>query len=390
MGNELAYRETRKDHWDTIARRSDSCKGWGSIYHHRLGDIYRFLVPARQRVLELGCGTGDLLAFLNPSHGIGVDFSIEMIVRAQEKFPILQFFEADVHDLSFLEGEFDVIILSDLVNSLWDVQRVFHQINKLSHSRTRIILNTYSRLWEIPLSIAEKLNLANPLLPQNWLTVEDIQNLLHLTDFETIRSWQEILWPLPPKFLNTFCNRYLSKIWPFRLFALTNFVIARPKPMKNQSTEIPPTVSVVVAARNEAGNIQNIFERVPNMGGRTELIFVEGHSTDDTYQVIEREIKQNPNRAAKLFSQEGDGKGDAIRLGFEHSEGDILMILDADLTVPPEDLPNFYRALISGKGDFINGVRLVYPMEDQAMRYFNLIGNKFFGLAFSWLLDQPI
>jgi glycosyltransferase involved in cell wall biosynthesis len=147
---------------------------------------------------------------------------------------------------------------------------------------------------------------------------------------------------------------------------------------------------VIVPARNEAGNIKAIFERLPRMGSKTELIFVEGHSKDDTYTAIEKEISSHPTTPSLLLQQKGIGKADAVRCGFEHATGDVLMILDADLTVPPEDLPRFYETLISGKGEFINGVRLVYPMEAQAMRGLNFLGNKFFSLAFTWLLGQSI
>ena len=160
---------------------------------------------------------------------------------------------------------------------------------------------------------------------------------------------------------------------------------ARPEPVPEQ-----PFVSVVIAARNESGNIKSLFERTPKMGGKTEIVFVEGHSKDDTYAAIEREMAAHPSIPSQLFRQTGIGKADAIRLGFEKARGDVLMILDADMTVPPEDLPRFYEALVSGKGEFINGVRLVYPMEKEAMRTMNLFGNKFFSMAFSWLLGQPI
>src|SRR5262249_37179114 len=183
------------------------------------------------------------------------------------------------------------------------------------------------------------------------------------------------------------CNRFLCKLWPLRHLALANFVIARPAP---KSSAAAPKVSVIVPARNESGNIAAIFERTPHMGRETELIFVEGHSTDDTLARIESEMHAHSEMCSNLFRQTGKGKGDAVRLGFAKATGDVLMILDADLTVPPEDLPRFYEVLVQGKGDFINGVRLVYPMERQAMRFLNLLGNKFFSLAFSWLLGQPI
>jgi glycosyltransferase involved in cell wall biosynthesis len=191
------------------------------------------------------------------------------------------------------------------------------------------------------------------------------------------------LWPLP---LGGFANRFLVRFWPFNELALANFVIARPAP----EPVSPPKVSVIVPARNESGNIQAIFERTPKMGRETELVFVEGHSSDDTYATIEREMAAHPEIPAQLHRQTGIGKADAVRLGYDKATGDVLMILDADLTVPPEDLPRFYDALVSGKGEFINGVRLVYPMEKEAMRGLNFLGNKFFSLAFSWMLGQPV
>jgi SAM-dependent methyltransferase len=378
------YRQTRIAHWDAIAHKRDSWSGMGKWYHNRLLDIYRFHVNPNQKVLELGCSEGHLLAALHPGRGVGVDFSEEMLLRARRNYPHLEFVCADAHDLSQIKERFDVIILSDLVNDLWDVQRVFEQIKPLCHPRTRILMNFYSRLWQAPLSAARSLNLATSNLYQNWLTRDDINALLVLAGFEMITGSREILFPLP---LGGFANRFLVRLWPFNHLALSNFLIARPAP---EPVKQAPVVSVVIAARNESGNIKALFERTPKMGGETEIVFVEGHSKDDTYAAIEREMAAHSSIPSQLFRQTGIGKADAIRLGFEKARGDVLMILDADMTVPPEDLPRFYEALISGKGEFINGVRLVYPMEKEAMRTMNFLGNKFFSLAFSWLLGQPV
>ncbi|NJC97139.1 MAG: glycosyl transferase [Anaerolineales bacterium] len=377
------YQQTRIAHWDSIARKRDAWQGMGRWYHRRLAEIYRFHVSPNLRVLEIGCADGRLLASLKPARGVGVDFSGEMIRRARERHPQLDFIHADGHDLSVIHETFDVIILSDLVNDLWDVQRVFEQIKRLCTPRTRVILNFYSRLWQLPLGTAQSLNLATPNMYQNWLTRDDIRALLQLAGFETIRSSQEILWPLP---LGGLANRFLVRLWPFNQMALSNFVVARPVPERTEE----PKVSVVIAARNEAGNIKALFERTPKMGRETEIVFVEGHSKDDTYAAIEREIVAHPSTPSLLLKQPGIGKADAIRAGFDAATGDVLMILDADMTVPPEDLPRFYEALASGRGEFINGVRLVYPMEKEAMRTLNFIGNKFFSMAFSWLLGQSI
>ena len=372
--------------WDEEARQLDKRVAWGGYYQRRLAEVYRFLIGSDQRVLELGCGRGDLIAAIAPENGVGVDFSEEMIRRASARHPKLRFIHADAHELE-MDETFDVIILSDLVNELWDVQQVFRRVARLSHPRTRVILNLFSRLWHLPLGLAGKLGLTKRKLSPNWLMVEDVENLLYLADFEVVRRGTEVLWPLGTPVVSGFFNRFLAKLWPFRLAALTNVLVARPRP-KPRAEE--PRVSVVIPARNEAGNIASLFERTPEMGSGTELIFVEGHSKDDTYAAIERAIAENPKRLSKLLRQTGKGKGDAVRAGFAAATGDVLMILDADATMPPEDLPRFYDALLSGKGEFINGVRLVYPMEKQAMRFFNLIGNKFFSTAFSWLLGQSL
>ena len=382
------YQTLRKAHWDQVARQLDHWKGWGRHYRSRLQNIYQFHIPPAMSVLEIGCARGDLLASLKPAKGIGIDFSFEMIERAKQLHPELTFVQGDIHEIE-LNEQFDYIILSDLINDLWDVEEVFHKIKMWCKPSTRIILNHYNRVWEWPLAIAQALHLAQPTLPQNWLSEDDVQNLLYLGGFEVIHKWEEVLAPLPFPLLSAFCNRFLVRFWPFRSLAMTTFTLARFIPSA-AAPKKKSTVTVVVPARNEAGNIRNIFERVPQMGGGTELIFVEGHSQDDTYKTIQEEIKKHPDVKASLFQQEGKGKGDAVRLGYSKASGDILMILDADLTVPPEDLPRFYQAIETGRGDFINGVRLVYPMEKQAMRFFNYLGNKSFSLLFSFFLDQSV
>lgn len=380
------YNTLRKSHWDGIARTRPAETFFSREYHRRLMEIYRLLISPGLAVLEIGCGRGDLLASVNPARGVGVDFSAEMLQLASQRHPQLSFIEADAHSLELAET-FDVVILSDLVNDAWDVQKILEQLRPLCRPDTRIILNTYSRFYQPLLSLARSLGLATNLLPQNWLAPEDTENLLHLAGFEIIRRQKEILLPLPIPLVRDLFNKVLVKVWPFSPLAWSNVLTARPIPVE---TGDRPSVSVVIPARNEAGNIEAAFARVPKMGKHTELIFVEGHSKDDTYAAIERAIANHPEWDAKLFRQGGKGKADAVRLGFEKASGDVLMILDADLTVRPEELPRFYEALVSGKGEFINGVRLVYPMQEQAMRFLNLLGNKFFSMAFSWLLGQSI
>jgi ubiquinone/menaquinone biosynthesis C-methylase UbiE len=380
------FTHTRQELWDKTAIASSKRKDWSHYYHHRLEQVFRFLIPKGSRVLEVGCGQGDLLASVQAEYGVGIDFSNEMIQLASARHPQQTFLQFDAHQMPVFEKPFDFVILSDLVNDVWDVQTILNQLKPLVHPQSRIILNIYNRLWEIPLKIAQGIGVAKPLTYQNWLTNKDMQNLLELCGFEIIRTWHEILFPLSIPLLSPFFNHFLARLWPFNHLCMTNFMIARPKPLQKKPQA---SVSVIVPARNEAGNILEIFERVPQMGSFTELIFVEGHSRDNTFETIQK-TQPHFNYPCQIFQQSGVGKGDAVRLGFQKARGDILMILDADLTVPPEDLPRFYDAITQGNGDFINGVRLVYPMEKEAMRFLNFLGNKFFSMAFSWLLGQSI
>ena len=384
------YQEERRQHWDGVAHLMNAKKACGLAYHRQLEELYAFLIPAGKRVLEVGCAQGDLLAAVRPARGVGIDFSQEMVRQAENRYPELHFVCADAHEISaHLHEPFDFIILSDLVNDLWDVQKVLGEVARLSDPRTRVVLNFFSKLWEFPLRLVRRLGLANPLLPQNWLTVGDIRNMLWLTDLEVVSSRDEILLPLQLPFASSMANRFLARLWPFRMLALTHFLVARPRPTQHSSNK-HHRVSVIIPARNEAGNIPEIFQRVPEMGDETELIFVEGHSRDNTFAVIEKTIAEHPERHCRLLAQPGEGKGDAVREGFAEASGEVLMILDADLTVSPEALPGFFEALVSGKAEFVNGVRLVYPLGNQSMRFFNFVGNKFFSAAFTWLLGQAV
>jgi SAM-dependent methyltransferase len=379
-----AYQRARRASWDEVAQAVHA--SWGGYYRRRLQRVYQLLIPPGARVLELGCAHGDLLASLKPGYGCGIDFSPAMIEAARSRHPALDFRVADIHELDLAGETFDFIVLSDVVNDLWDVQAALTRIRSCCSPRTRVIFNFFSQLWEIPMSWAQRLRIATRTLPQNWLTTADLDNLLQLSGYERLRTWPEVVAPLPFPGAGM-ANRVLAKIAPFRWFAMTNFLIARPAAARRA---LGPTVSVIVPARNEAGHIDELIERIPEMGAGTEIVFVEGNSSDDTFAAIERAMAANPQRNCQLLKQTGKGKGDAVRVGFAAASGDLLMILDADITVPPEALPGFFALLLSGKAEFAHGVRLVYPMQEQAMRFANLVGNKFFARAFSWLLGQPV
>jgi SAM-dependent methyltransferase len=374
--------------WNRVGHDYTRWSKTGVAYHRRLQQVYRVIIPEGQSVLEIGCGRGDLLAALHPRRGVGVDFSSEMITLARQAHPELTFIESDAVDFESTET-FDFIVLSDLLNDVWDVQVLFELLNRYCGPHTRLVMNVYSRLWEPAIEVASWLGLAKPHLQQNWLTVSDLANLLELAGFEKVRSWREFLFPLRIPLLNGLFNRFLAKTWLFSWLDLANFVVARKRGYPLPESEAP-LVSVIIPTRNEAGNIAELLARTPELGRGSEIIFVDGHSTDGTPEVIQREMAAHPERNCAFYTQTGKGKGDAVRLGYARAHGEMLMILDADISVPPEDLQRFYNALVSGVGDFINGVRLVYPMEKEAMRFFNLLGNKFFSNLFTWLLGQPV
>jgi SAM-dependent methyltransferase len=360
---------------------------WLGLHYRRwLARYYRMLIPTDASVLEVGCGGGELLAMLPNRDVTGVDLSANQIEAAERLLPHGRF-EVQAGEALRLDRTFDFIILSETANQAADVQRLLERLHHVAHPRTRVILNYYSAAWRPLLALATWLGLKADGPPSNWLGTADVANLLNLAGWEVVKRQARVLLPAPALGLERLANRYLAPLLAW--FCLTAFTVARPAPQRS-SARLARSVSVIVPARNESGNVAEAVRRIPRMGESTEIIFIEGHSRDDTWASIQEVIRDNPHRNLKAMRQSGEGKGNAVREAMEAAEGDVVMILDADLTVPPEELPKFYEILASNRAEFANGVRLVYPMEDQAMRFLNLCGNKFFSAAFTWALSQPI
>jgi len=374
---------------DRVAPSRDKYIRQSRHYYRNLVRFYRFNIPVNSRVLEIGCGTGYLLNEVKPAYGVGIDISGEMVRIASEKYPHLKFYQQDAESLD-LNEKFDYIIISDTLGYLEDIQKAFISLKSVCTPQTRIIINYHNFFWEPFLSLAQKLNLKMPHKRLNWLNRADVENLLDIEGYDVIKTGKRYLMPMYIPLISWFFNKYLAYLPLLNSLCLTGYIIARlPENRPADNTDF--SVSVIIPARNEEGNIEDAVRRIPDMGSHTEIIFVEGGSSDGTLNEIKRVCeKWQGIKDVKNFVQTGKGKGDAVRLGFENAKGDILMILDADLTVPPEDLPKFYNALATGRGEYINGTRLVYPMEDEAMRTLNMMGNKFFSVMFSWLLSQRI
>ena len=375
-----------RERFDQLASEREFWQQRASYYYNDQRRYLRFLIPEGLSILEIGCGLGDQLAALKPRRGLGIDLSEAMVREASTRHPELEFLVGDGEALA-LDETFDVILLVDLVGHMLDVEATLKQLRHCCRPTTRVVIAHYNFLWEPFLGLLELVGLKMPQAEQNWLSPGDIRNLLRLADYEVVKAEWRLLMPLGIPFLSTIVNRLLAHLPGLNHLCLCHYVVAR---VRTMPTHEPQTVTVVIPCRNEKGNIESAIARLPSFGSHQEVIFVDGHSTDGTLDEIQRVIAQYPEKDITCLVQGGKGKGDAVRKGFAYATGDILMILDADLTMPPEELPKFYEAMVSGKGEFINGSRLVYPMEHEAMRYLNLLGNKFFSMAFSWLLGERI
>ena len=377
----------RIKYFDSVASERERWREKGAYYHKQLEKYLRYLIPPNSSVIEIGCGTGDLLAALTPKRGLGIDISPKMVEVARKKFPHLEFETGDFEDLQ-IEKKFDYVVSVETIGHVDDIQLAFKELHKVCKPETRVIIVYYNYLWEPVLKFAEAVGLRMKQPLQHWLPIEDIASLLFLNDFQVIKKGYRFLLPIYIPFVSTFLNRFLANMPFFWKLSLNEILIARPMNIRKTPKDV--TCSVIIPCRNEKGNIEQAISRMPDMGKSTEIIFVEGHSQDRTLEECERVKDKYPQKDIRILVQDGKGKYNAVRKGFLHAQNDVLMILDADLTVPPEDLPKFFDAIASGKGEFINGTRLVYQMEGQAMRFLNLIGNKFFSRAFTYILEQRI
>jgi SAM-dependent methyltransferase len=380
----------KKEYFNQVAA-SRQKRTFSKYYWNEITEYINYFSHDDNSVLEIGCGTGDLLAGIKGAKKTGIDFSKEFIDWAKEKNrgKGIDFLLMDANHIEF-NKTFDLIILSNLIGFVDDIQNVLLQVKKCCHSHTKVIIQYYNYLWEPVLKFAETIGLKTKTPNQNWLAKADVNNILFVSGFDVYHNSKRLIFPIYVPLVSFFLNKFLAKFPFFRFFGINNYSFAKPLSNKDSvaSTEAYST-TVVIPARNEMENIENAVLRLPKFSKHIEIIFVEGDSTDGTWtKILEIKNKYAAAHDIKAIQQNGKGKADAVREGFKIATGDILMILDADLTVSPEELPKFYHAIASGKGDFVNGSRLVYPMDKEAMRFLNYLGNHFFSRMFSWLLEQ--
>jgi SAM-dependent methyltransferase len=365
-------------------------------FYAYLTRVLQSRIPPGQRVLDIGCGSGHLLAALKPSFGVGIDAAPSAVAEARRAYPgqHLHFFEGDGADprvLAQAGGSFDAVVMVNVVTHLTDVQRTLEALRAVCHPRTRVFIYSYSRLWQPVLRLAEILRLKHRPPPDAWLPPEEVRAMLHLADYEVVRHDYQIVLPGYVPLVSDLLNRYVGRLPGIEWLSLMYGIVARPSPNRFPGGRASrPSTSVIIPCRNEAGHIRPLVSRLPDLGPNAEFLFVEGNSTDDTLAVLRQVLAENPTRPFRLLKQEGRGKGDAVRLGFTRARGEVVLILDSDMGVAPEDIPKFVDALVRGKAEMVNGSRMVYPMEGEAMRFLNMLANKAFASLFSWVLGQQV
>src|ERR1700687_4445534 len=379
------------EHVEASLEEQDRWREFNAAYHDDDRKFMQVLIPHGKRVLELGCGRGDLLAALKPSYGVGIDFGAETIAKANARHPDLYFVLGDVEDpatLAGIEGPFDYIVIADTIGMFEDIDGTLRLVHHLCAPSTRIVISYYSHLWEPVLKLAELLHLRAKQPKINYIATADFLNLMDLADLEVISQEQRQLLPRRWLGLGPFINRFIAP-WPgIRQLCLRTYLVGRPV---RQFPDRKFSVSIIIPCRNEKGNIESAILRMPKFATHQEVLFVEGNSSDGTFAECERVRDAYRDRwDIKVLKQDGKGKGDAVRKGFAAATGDVLMILDADLTMPPEALPKYHAVIETGRAEFVNGTRLVYPMEHEAMRPLNFIANRCFAYLFSYLVNTRL
>ena len=352
-------------------------------YYKQLLKTLKFIIPKDSSVLNVRCSIGYILNRLAPKNGVGVDSSARQIEQAKKTYPHLNFIAQTGEELD-VDGTFDAIVVSS-PEDIVDIKAVLDKVKKNCHSRTRVVFTYYNYGWHSLVKLAERLRLKLPQKMHNWLAPADIDNILTLSGYETLYHKKFILIPFNIPIISYILNRFVARLPISRHFCMMNVTVARVVP-----TEQKPSLSIIVPCRNEAGNIEDAVNRIPQMAPDQEIIFGDDKSTDGTPDIVLAMAKKFPEKNIRLVNSPAINKANNVWTCFDAAEKDVLMILDADLTVIPEELPYFYEAISKGYGEFINGSRLLYPMHDEAMRFFNVLGNKFFSLFFSYILDTKI
>jgi SAM-dependent methyltransferase len=381
-----ASRRAKETHQNRVAVLRDRSVDANRYYYSRLKRLLRYIVEPGKRVLAVRCETAHLLAAVEPAYGVGVEISEGMVACARENYPALHFVKADPERLDLGET-FDYVIFGCIFDTV-DILASLESIRRHCTANTRLIVLGYNPLWQPLLELASRAGRRARFVEPNWLDEADVRGFLDTAGFRNLKTHRALLFPKYIPLVSAICNDFLGRLPGLRRLSMIHALVARPAPQPRSADNT--SVSVVVPCRNERGNVASAVERIPEMGRFTEILFCDDQSTDGTAAEVRRMQALHPDRPIRLLNGPGICKAENVWTGFRGARGDVLMILDADLTVMPEELPIFFRALVENRGEFVNGSRLVYPVPRNAMRFANRIGNKFFGALFSFLLAQPV
>jgi Glycosyl transferase family 2 len=379
-------REARRTFQDSVAPHRDDWVRSNRYFYDGLKRVLRFIVEPGKRVLAVRCQLGHLLACVAPSYGVGVEIGEKMVTLASDAHPDLHFLQSEPENLSLGE-KFDYILFEHIFDTV-DILRAFEAIREHCTADTRFVIFNYNYLWQPILELASKVRLRSRFVDPNWISENDLRGFLKLAGFRPVRIHRQFLCPKWVPLVSWLLNAFFARLPGLRRLCLMQIMVARPLSQPVREEDV--TVSVVVPCRNERENVPSAVQRIPDMGRETEILFCDDKSSDGTAEEVRRIQRQYPERKIRLIEGPGICKAENVWTGFRAARGDVLMILDADLAVMPEELPTFLRALASRQGDFVNGSRLIYPMQQNAMKFTNMLGNKVFGLLFSFLLDQRI
>jgi Glycosyl transferase family 2/Methyltransferase domain len=375
-----------REHYERVCERRADYIAKNAYYYKQVFQLLRFIIPPGKRVLQVGCLTPDFLHAVAPSFGVGIDLSPRQVELARQRFPHLKFQVHTNYNVGNF-GTFDHVIITD-INDQADPIASLRALASVMNQQTRVIVQNYNHLWEPLLRLTERLGQKFPLPLQNWLSTSEVANILRLCDYEPLQVYRRVVVPKKIPVVSGLANSFVARLPGVERLNMICLTVARPLlrglPKRDRS------VSVVVPCRDEVGNVAAAVERIPDLGSHTEIIFCDDKSTDGTADEVRRLQNLYPERDIKLYDGPGISKALNVRAGFDHARGEILMILDADLTTMPEELPYFYDVIASGKAEFVNGSRFVFPMEGEAMRPLNIAGNRFFSAIFSFLLGQRI
>ena len=378
-----------KDHFELISENYDKWKSMNRYYHSTLKDFYRSHTKPTDDVVEYGCGTGDILSAVNGRRKVGLDIAEGMLRRAKEKYPNLEFYQHDAETAFQARAAFDVALLPDIIDHVTDILKLYGSVNRILKMGGRMCLSTINPLWDPIFLVAEKMGQKMPEGEHNFVPNRDLINFLALRGFK-LSSWGSRM--LIPRYIPLISDpiNALAPRLPFvRRLCVAQTLVAEKVREYPDAYEGDLTCSVVIPCFNEAGNIEECIRRIPSMGRKTEILVVDDGSRDETASIA-RKIAETDPRVRVISYSPNQGKAQAVKKGFDHATGDVMMILDADMTVMPEELPEFFRPLAEGVADFANGTRMIYPMEQQAMRFLNVVGNFVFGIVMSWLTAQRI